>query len=112
MSSDLTKCCAFTGHRPAKFPWKYDERDERCVALKTVLTQEIKKLMWDGVTDFFTGMALGVDTWAAMAVLALRERYQGIKLHCVLPCEGQDIKWTEPDRAQYQYILSEADWVE
>lgn len=26
--------CAFTGHRPHKFPWKGDEADLRCVALK------------------------------------------------------------------------------
>lgn len=32
-------CCAFTGHRPKKFPWKYDEKDKRCLALKSVLTE-------------------------------------------------------------------------
>ena len=25
--------CAFTGHRPKSFPWKYDERDPDCVLL-------------------------------------------------------------------------------
>lgn len=27
------KSCAFTGHRPQKFSWRYDETDERCVKL-------------------------------------------------------------------------------
>ena len=26
--------CCFTGHRPAKLPWKYRETDPRCIALK------------------------------------------------------------------------------
>ena len=59
---DANRCCAFTGHRPAKFPWKYDEKAPRCVELKAVLAHQIDKLAAAGVTDFFTGMALGVDT--------------------------------------------------
>ncbi|MCI9608628.1 MAG: DUF1273 domain-containing protein [Oscillibacter sp.] len=39
-------------------------------------------------------MALGVDTWAAMDVLDLRERNTEIKLHCILPCEGRDAAWS------------------
>ncbi len=112
LSNELKKCCAFTGHRPNKFPWKYDEKDERCVALKAVLTEQIEKLAAAGVTDFYTGMALGVDTWAAMAVLALRERNRVVKLHCVLPCEWQELTWTVPAQVRYKYILGEADSVD
>lgn len=112
IKNELHRCCAFTGHRPAKFPWKYDENDHRCVELKAVLTRQIEKLAAAGMTDFFTGMALGVDTWAAMAVLDLRERNPAIKLHCVLPCEGQETKWSTPAQACYRNILSEADSVE
>lgn len=112
MKSDLQKCCAFTGHRPQKFPWKYNEKDERCIALKAVLTEQIVRLAAAGVTDFYTGMALGVDTWAAVAVLELRERDPAVRLHCVLPCEGQEDTWTVPAQVRYRYILSEADSVE
>jgi len=51
--------CAFTGHRPHKFPWKYDEADPRCIALKAVLAEQVAKLVNMGVTDFFSGMADG-----------------------------------------------------
>ena len=61
MKNDLNKCCAFTGHRPAKFPWKYDEKDSRCIELKSVLAQQINNLAAAGVTNFFSGMALGTD---------------------------------------------------
>ena len=55
----IEKCCAFTGHRPRKFPWGYDEMDARCVALKKALTEQIVKLVEAGYTDFFSGMAEG-----------------------------------------------------
>lgn len=112
MKNELYRCCAFTGHRPSKLPWKYDENDNRCIALKAVLAQQIGKLAAASVTTFYTGMALGVDTWAAMAVLKLRERNTAIKLHCILPCEGQDAAWTATAQMRYQHILSEADSIE
>ena len=61
----LANSCAFTGHRPHKFPWRYNEADERCVALKAALTKQIMTLVDAGVTDFYCGGADGVDCWAA-----------------------------------------------
>ena len=46
--------CAFTGHRPKSFPWKYDETDPRCAALKATLAEQIAALAETGVTGFFT----------------------------------------------------------
>ena len=85
----IERCCAFTGHRSKKFPWGYDEADFRCVALKKALAEQIAKLVNVGYTDFLSGMAEGADTWAAIAVLALKKENPALKLHCVLPCEGQ-----------------------
>lgn len=48
----IEKCCAFTGHRPKKFPWGYDETDARCVVLKKTLSGIIAKLVDAGYTDF------------------------------------------------------------
>lgn len=42
------KVCAFTGHRPSKLPWRYDETDRRRVALKAVLAEQIVKLAQAG----------------------------------------------------------------
>ena len=50
----LDNCCAFTGHRPHKFLWKYDEADSRCVALKAALAAQITRLVDAGVTDFYS----------------------------------------------------------
>lgn len=112
MPNNLEKSCAFTGHRPTKFPWKYDEKDECCTELKAVLAQQIKNLVARGMTDFYTKMALGTDTWAATIILALRESNPTLKLCCVLPCEGQEITWAIPAHVRYKHILHEADSVE
>ncbi len=107
----IEKCCAFTGHRPKKFPWGYDEADTRCIALKKALAEQIVKLVDAGYTDFFSGMAEGADIWAALAVLALKKENSTLKLHCVLPCEGQADKWSASARELYFSILEQADFV-
>ena len=103
--------CAFTGHRPQRFPWRFNENNPQCVALKAVLTEQITILAKSGTTDFFSGMALAADTWAAQSVLTLREEYPQIKLHCVLPCKDQDAKWNAAAKETYHAILAQADSV-
>ena len=100
--------CAFTGHRPKSFPWKYNESAHECVLLKEVLTAQITDLAEQGVTEFLSGMALGVDLWCAQIVLDLRKTNPAIKLHCILPCEGQEIKWAAQTQEQYRAILKQA----
>lgn len=107
----IERCCAFTGHRPRKFPWGYNEADGRCVTLKETLAKEIAKLVDAGYTDFFSGMAEGSDAWAAMAVLALKKENPALKLHCILPCERQADGWSASARERYFSILEQADKV-
>ena len=66
--------CAFTGHRPSKFPWRYNEADRRCIALKSALAEQITALVEIGVRDFCSGMAEGTDCYCSQIVLALREK--------------------------------------
>ena len=90
------KKCAFTGHRPQSLPFGFNESDERCIALKQTLRAEIIRLIeQEGVTHFISGMALGVDMYAAEIVLGLKSSYEGITLESAIPCESQAEKWTE-----------------
>jgi len=101
--------CAFTGHRPSKLPWRYDETAEGCVQLKEILSAQIAALADNGVTDFLSGMAEGIDQICAELVLAQREKKPELKLHCILPCMGQDSKWTDSARKRYRSIITQAD---
>lgn len=119
----LNRSCSFTGHRPQRLPWRYNENDPACIALKETLAKEIAALGDAGYTEFLSGMALGADLWSAEIVLDLRKKKRGLdilglwrksnapKLHCVLPCEGQESKWPRASQERYRSILKQADSV-
>lgn len=109
----LNKSCAFTGHRPARFRFGYDEDSKDCFALKRALALQIENMAaYGSVTTFYTGMALGVDTWAAEIVLNLKDAWPGVKLVAVLPCETQPDRWAAQQRQRYFGILARCDEVE
>ena len=108
----LDSCCAFTGHRPHKLPWRYNEADSRCSALTAAFASQLTQLVDAGVTDFYSGGADGVDCWASLIVLELRKKNPALKLHLILPHEGQADKWSDSAQERYHSILEKADSVE
>lgn len=107
----IETACAFTGHRPKSFPWKYDETAPDCVLLKEVLAAQIRALTDRGVTDFLSGMAQGTDHWCSQIVLGLKKKNPTLRLHCILPCKGQESKWTASAQELYHSILDQANEV-
>ena len=107
----IDSACAFTGHRPKSFPWKYDEATPDCVLLKKLLAEQVKKLADRGVTDFLSGMAQGTDLWCSEIVLDFKKNNPALMLHCILPCKGQESKWTVSVQERYNSILAQADEV-
>lgn len=104
------KSCAFTGHRPQNLPFGFREDDERCTALKETLKKQIISLITDeNVTHFISGMALGVDMYAAEIVLELKKTYPGITLESAIPCETQAAKWNAAMRERYYGIAAQCD---
>ena len=101
--------CAFTGHRPKSFLWKYNEAASDCVLLKDTLAKQIRLLVDSGVTEFLSGMAQGVDLWATEIVLDLKKENPALRLHCILPCEGQEREWSASEQERYRSILRQAD---
>lgn len=109
MSKQLT--CCFSGHRPHKFTFGCDEESEDCILLKLKLLAQIQEMRKKGVTTFLTGMAMGVDIWAAEMILELKAELpqEGIRLIAVVPNEGQANRWSVEYRERYFNILSEVD---
>ncbi|MCK9479265.1 MAG: DUF1273 domain-containing protein [Firmicutes bacterium] len=104
------KTCCFTGHRPQNFRFKFDETHSDCIRIKHILKKCINRLITEyGVTHFISGMALGVDIWAAEIVLSLKEDFPYITLESALPCETQAVKWNQDSRERYYYILAKCD---
>ena len=105
----MSKTCCFTGHRPHSLG--FSEKSNQCEILKTNLEKEIIYLVEEeNVTNFISGMAIGVDTYAAEIILELKKHYH-IYLECALPCETQASKWNEVDRNRYYDVLKHCDKV-
>lgn len=103
--------CAFTGHRPQKLPFGFDETDDRFLSFQRRLTGAIEALSEAGYTHFLSGGALGVDIWAAEAVLLLRYKKPGILLEMVSPFDHQAARWKEKDRERHDRLFALADIV-
>ncbi|MBE6700849.1 MAG: DUF1273 domain-containing protein [Ruminococcaceae bacterium] len=98
------KTCSFTGHRSIK--------TLSLIELKIKLKKTVISLIEEGYDTFVTGGAIGFDTLAAKEILKLKKDYPHISLHLVLPCENQDLKWSDKQKEEYRKILDFADSAE
>lgn len=101
------KVCTFSGHRPQKFPWKFDETDPRCVLIKARLSQAINDAIQNGYDYFIAGGALGWDMWAAEAVLAQMAEHN-LSLEIAQPFSEHNNKLYGEYQTRQQYILHNA----
>lgn len=97
--------CCFTGHRPEKLTRSKAE-------IRLDLAHEILQAIDEGYTVFISGMARGVDQWAAEIVLQLRKKNKAIKLICAIPYKGVESRWSFKDQRAYRNILSKADYIQ
>ena len=110
-TKSICKTCAFTGYRPSKMPWGYDETDARCVEFRFRLREALEYLIGQGYTNFMSGGALGFDQMAAEMVLSLREKYPWVRLVMVIPFDGQADKWSREQRGRWLEIIEASDRV-
>lgn len=110
MLTNKTVAC-FTGHRSQKLPWRFDENDNRCKAMKIALRSEIEKAIKKGYITFLCGMTLGFDMICAETVISLKEIYPHIKMIGAIPCRDQDSMWTYAYKARYRKLLMQLDGI-
>lgn len=103
--------CAFTGYRPQKMPFGFNEEDLRCMDLKKRLRCVIEVLVWGGCSHFISGGAQGFDTFAAEAVMDLKRKYPWVTLEIAVPYDGQEDRWSSREQDRYYWILNQADIV-
>lgn len=108
MAARQESCC-FTGHRPAKLPWGYDETDPRCLTLKARIADAVLLAYQEGYRHFLCGMAQGCDLYFCEAVIALREAYPEVTLEAAIPCPTQADAWPEGERQRYRQLVARCD---
>jgi len=105
MEEELRKHrCCFTGHRPEKL---HESEEE----IKSRLSVAINAAIEDGFSVFISGMARGVDIWAAEVVLDLKETHPEIKLVAASPYLGFEKGWSASWQERYNSILAQSDAV-
>ena len=97
--------CAVMGQHPMRFPWGFDEEDDRCQKLKMELAQQIMVLRQRGVTQFLTACDCGVGLYAGEIINGLRTTDRDLMLICYIPHEGQATKWAPYLRERYFTML-------
>ncbi len=100
MSKETT--CCFTGHRIVGRDFDFE------ILYRTV----IKLITKRNVDTFICGGAIGFDTYAATAVLKAKEAGYNVSLHIYVPCNNQNEKWGDVQKAKYKEILNQADYVD
>lgn len=103
-SEKRTHRVCFTGHRPEKLIRSAN-------TIKKDLEIQIRQAVIDGLYVFITGMARGVDIWAAQIVLKLRDEGTDVRLICACPYEGFSNGWNQEWKHQCKKILAAADFV-
>lgn len=98
------KTCCFTGHR---FIPVGELQDIKLWVERVVL--ELYRRY--GVKFYGVGGAQGFDTLAAETVLQIAERIRDIKLIVIVPCRGQESRWSSQAQERYWHILQRADKV-
>lgn len=99
--------CAIIGQHPMRFPWGFDEEDDRCKKLKIELAQQIMVLRQSGVSQFLVACDCGVGLYAAEIVNGLRATTdRDLMLICYTPHEEQATKWAPYLRERYFDMLT------
>lgn len=103
-NENRTCTCCFTGHRPEKL-----QGPEEMVIEK--LDAAIQDAIRSGYRIFISGMAKGVDIWAAELVLRYRETNPQIQLICAVPYQGFGQRWGREWWSRFLNIIQSADAV-
>lgn len=105
MTNNFNKItCCFTGHRPNKMNYTENE-------IKPHLKNAINTAIDNGYTFFITGMAEGVDIWAAETLLDYKKTFKNIKLICAVPYPGFHKNRSIAEINRYKNILNNADYI-
>lgn len=99
---DRKQTLCFTGHRP-----------EKLKIAEEVVIGELKNAIsvsyQAGYRTFISGMARGVDIWAAQLVLKIRKDWPEVSLICAIPYPGFEQRWSQSWQEQYCALLDAAD---
>ncbi|MCM1227427.1 MAG: DUF1273 domain-containing protein [Clostridium sp.] len=109
MTKEKTVC--FTGHRPEKLPGYKDPDSGILDMIKSMLYYRIYSAAQAGYEYFISGVARGVDLWAAESVLEIKKKFPRIQLICAKPFAAHGSSFRGKDLWTYNNVIDRADEV-
>lgn len=109
MIKEKTVC--FTGHRPEKLPCYETSNKAFLNMIRSMIHYHTYLAAQEGYLYFISGVARGVDLWAAAAVLELKEKFPDIKLICAKPFPEHGESFKSEELLMYNNIIEQADEV-
>lgn len=106
MTREKTVC--FTGHRPEKLPGYGEINNGLLNMLRSMLYYRIYIAAQSGYEYFISGLARGVDLWAADSVIDIQKKFPNIKLICAKPYPGHGNTFKGEDLWSLNNVLEKA----
>lgn len=107
MIKEKTVC--FTGHRPEKLPGYGEINNHLLSMIKSMLYYRIYVAAESGYKYFISGLARGVDLWAADSVIDIKRKFPDIKLVCAKPYPEHGSTFKGEDLWTLNNVLEKAD---
>ena len=96
------KTICFTGHRPKELQGKEE-------LVKKTLEKLIRAAYQKNYRRFISGMAMGVDMYAAQIVIELKQEFPDIQLILAIPFPGQTKQFPNKEKNDWNNIVKKAD---
>ncbi|MBM7703272.1 DUF1273 domain-containing protein [Metabacillus iocasae] len=107
----MVKVLAITGYKPYELGI-FDQKHVGITYIKKAIHKRLQPLIEEGLEWVIISGQLGVELWAAEVVLDLQLEYPDLKLAVLTPFLEQEEKWNETNQEWYEFIISQADFVD
>ena len=86
--------------------------DQAVQYIKKAIEKSLVGFVEEGLEWVIISGQMGVELWAAEVVFELQMEYSNLKLAILTPFLNQESKWNETNKEYYEFILSQADFVD
>ncbi|APH04653.1 DUF1273 domain-containing protein [Bacillus weihaiensis] len=86
--------------------------DQAVTFIKKAIEKILKNYLENGLEWVIISGQMGVELWTAEVVFDLQHDYTNLKLAILTPFLNQESKWNETNKEFYEFIVSQADYVD
>lgn len=102
---------AVTGYKPYELGI-FQNNHPGIEYIKKAIKRQLIILLEEDLEWVMISGQLGVELWAAEVVFDLQIEYPELKLAVITPFFGQEENWNDANKEIYEFILSQADFVD